>query len=170
MTSTKRSKPHGRSSEGQTGIANRKTGYKRKLPGRIQDSTEQSRLSVPILVTTRFFVLQAEIIKSPDTNMKFVVSILAISAIASAAATPNTKRRTGIIEMRATSDVCGPLDTPMCCATDVLGIADLSCSAVPSSVTSSDDFTSYCAADGKSAECCVTSLLGSAGLLCSAAV
>lgn len=57
---------------------------------------------------------------------------------------------------------------------------------VPSTVTTSDGFTSYCAAEGKSAECCVTSLvsrtlcslvivdtnaspqLGSTGLLCSA--
>ena len=61
-------------------------------------------------------------------NMKIFVSILAIVTIATAAATPNVKRRTGIIEMRAASDLCGPLDTPMCCATDVLGVADLSCS------------------------------------------
>ncbi|CAD0093949.1 unnamed protein product [Aureobasidium mustum] len=101
--------------------------------------------------------------------MKTFVSILAIVTIATAAATPNLKRRTGIIEMRAVSDLCGPLDTPMCCATDVLGVADLTCSPVPTSVTTSDDFESYCAAEGKSAECCVTSLLGDLGLVCSAA-
>ncbi|CAD0110214.1 unnamed protein product [Aureobasidium uvarum] len=117
--------------------------------------------------------------------MKVFASILAIAAVASAAATPNLKRRTGIIEMRAASDLCGPLDTPMCCGTDVLGLADLSCSSgihlplpsafafrfwkgdanvfgfatVPSTVTTSADFGTYCAGEGKSAECCVTSLV-----------
>lgn len=61
--------------------------------------------------------------------MKVVAYLLAITTAASAAATPNIKRRTGVIEMRTTSDLCGPLDTPMCCATDVLGVADLSCSS-----------------------------------------
>lgn len=52
--------------------------------------------------------------------MKAFASILAIAAIASAAATPNMKRQT--------TSLCGPLDTPQCCALDVDGVADLSCS------------------------------------------
>ena len=59
--------------------------------------------------------------------MKVFASILAIAAIASAAATPNMKRQTA-------SSLCGPLDTPQCCGTDVLGVADLSCSAGMSQV------------------------------------
>jgi hypothetical protein len=31
--------------------------------------------------------------------------------------------------MRQSTSLCGPLDTPMCCQTDVLGVADLSCTA-----------------------------------------
>jgi hypothetical protein len=54
--------------------------------------------------------------------MKVFASIFAITAIAAAAATPDMSRR-------ATTDLCGPLDTPQCCGTDVLGLADLSCSA-----------------------------------------
>lgn len=60
--------------------------------------------------------------------MKVFASILAIAAIASAAATPDMKRRSALAS-RDASDLCGPLDTPMCCGTDVLGLADLSCSS-----------------------------------------
>ncbi|KAG9944507.1 hypothetical protein KCU85_g7852, partial [Aureobasidium melanogenum] len=98
--------------------------------------------------------------------MKVFANILAIATIAAAAATPNMKR-TGNIEMRRSTSLCGPLDTPMCCQTDVLGVADLNCVAVPNTITTDANFTSYCAASGKSAECCVTQLLGDTGLLCS---
>ncbi|KAI5237160.1 hypothetical protein E4T47_07829 [Aureobasidium subglaciale] len=100
--------------------------------------------------------------------MKFFTSILAIATIASAASTPKMERRTAVVEKRA-SALCGPLDTPMCCGTDILGLADLSCSSVPNTVTTTDDFTAYCSSGGKTAECCVTSLLGSLGVACGAA-
>ncbi|KAI4728830.1 hypothetical protein E4T49_03269 [Aureobasidium sp. EXF-10728] len=99
--------------------------------------------------------------------MKLFTNILALTTIVSAAATPNPHRRTH--ETRAAADLCGPLDTPMCCATDVLGVADLSCSSVPSTVTTTDEFGTYCAGQGKAPECCVTSLLGSLGVACAAA-
>jgi hypothetical protein len=54
--------------------------------------------------------------------MKISASILAMTAITLAAATPITQRQT-------ISSLCGPLDTPQCCGTDVLGLADLGCSA-----------------------------------------
>ncbi|THY60152.1 hypothetical protein D6C98_02482 [Aureobasidium pullulans] len=101
--------------------------------------------------------------------MKVFASILAIVTIASAAATPDMKRRSAVLASRDASDLCGPLDTPMCCGTDVLGLADLSCSSVPSDVTTTDDFTAYCGAEGLSSHCCVTSLLGSLGVACAAA-
>lgn len=53
--------------------------------------------------------------------MKVFASILAIATIASAAATPNMKRQT--------TSLCGPLDSPQCCTVDVLGVADLDCTA-----------------------------------------
>ncbi|KAI1505013.1 hydrophobin [Biscogniauxia marginata] len=50
--------------------------------------------------------------------------------------------------------------SPQCCATDVLGVADLDCgspSAVPTSVTS---FRDICASGGQRARCCVLPVLG----------
>ncbi|KAI1358293.1 hydrophobin-like protein [Xylaria arbuscula] len=60
------------------------------------------------------------------------------------------------------SPVCpsGLYSVPQCCATDVLGVADLNCaspSAVPSSVT---NFRDICAAGGNRARCCVIPVLG----------
>ncbi|KAI5248969.1 hypothetical protein E4T43_01054 [Aureobasidium subglaciale] len=93
--------------------------------------------------------------------MKVFASILAITAVASAAATPDMKRRSATLDTRAAAGLCGPLDTPMCCATDVLGVADLACTSGKPSII--DPYY------GKQPECCVLSLLNSAGLLCSAA-
>jgi hypothetical protein len=56
------------------------------------------------------------------TSMKILASVLVMTVIASAAATPIKERQTA-------SSLCGPLDTPQCCGTDVLGLADLGCSA-----------------------------------------
>ncbi|TLS21449.1 uncharacterized protein PpBr36_10313 [Pyricularia pennisetigena] len=56
-----------------------------------------------------------------------------------------------------------------CCATDVLGVADLDC-AVPSTLpTSASSFTSICAAKGQRARCCVLPVAGQA-VLCQAPV
>jgi hypothetical protein len=54
--------------------------------------------------------------------MKIFASILAMTVIASAAASP-------VMERQTASSLCGPLDTPQCCGTDILGLADLGCSA-----------------------------------------
>jgi hypothetical protein len=42
---------------------------------------------------------------------------------------------------------------PTCCSTDVLGLADLSCST-PTSASSGADLKSSCGAKGKAAKCC----------------
>ncbi|KAI4851072.1 hypothetical protein E4T44_02363 [Aureobasidium sp. EXF-8845] len=84
--------------------------------------------------------------------MKILASVLVTTVIASAAATPIKERQTA-------SSLCGPLDTPQCCGTDVLGLADLGCSAIPNTVTTTPGFTSYCAAKGQTARCCVLSLV-----------
>lgn len=47
-----------------------------------------------------------------------------------------------------------------CCATDVLGVADLDCESPSSIPTSADDFQSICTDVGKSAVCCVLPVLG----------
>ncbi|KAI1203447.1 hydrophobin-like protein [Nemania serpens] len=54
--------------------------------------------------------------------------------------------------------------SPQCCATDVLGIADLDChspSAVPFSVS---NFRDICANGGQRARCCILPVLGQAVL------
>ncbi|KAI1744450.1 hydrophobin 2 [Xylaria scruposa] len=63
-------------------------------------------------------------------------------------------------------DACpdGLYSNPQCCATDVLGVADLDChspSSVPSDVT---NFRNICAAGGQRARCCVIPVLGQAVL------
>ncbi|KAI1171863.1 fungal hydrophobin-domain-containing protein [Nemania sp. FL0916] len=58
----------------------------------------------------------------------------------------------------------GLYSVPQCCATDILGLADLDChspSAVPSSPA---DFRYICAAGGQRARCCVVPVLGQAVL------
>ncbi|KAI0456104.1 fungal hydrophobin [Xylaria acuta] len=58
-------------------------------------------------------------------------------------------------------DACSGLyDSLQCCATDVLGVADLDCAgpgAVPSSAA---DFQKICATGGQRARCCVLPVLG----------
>ncbi|KAL1303034.1 hypothetical protein AAFC00_003346 [Neodothiora populina] len=101
--------------------------------------------------------------------MQIQAVLLAMASIAAAASSgpARVERRTATLDRRA--DLCGPLDTPMCCQTDVEGIADLNCASINSDITSTDQFVATCSAEGKSAECCTLSLLGSAGLLCSSA-
>ncbi|KAI0542735.1 hydrophobin-like protein [Xylaria digitata] len=58
----------------------------------------------------------------------------------------------------------GLYSVPQCCATDVLGVADLNChspSAVPFSVS---NFRDICANGGQRARCCVLPVLGQAVL------
>ncbi|KAI1467733.1 uncharacterized protein F4812DRAFT_459834 [Daldinia caldariorum] len=70
------------------------------------------------------------------------------------------------VEQRQTYTPCsGTYGTAQCCATDVLGVADLDC-ANPSSVpTDASNFTDVCAAGGQRARCCVLPILGQ-GVLC----
>jgi len=63
-------------------------------------------------------------------------------------------------------DPCSGLyDSAQCCATDVLGVADLDC-ASPSKVPgSAADFRQICAAIGQRARCCILPVIGQ-GVLC----
>lgn len=49
--------------------------------------------------------------------------------------------------------------TPLCCATDVLGVADLDCTDPPTVPANATDFQGVCAALGQTAECCVLPLV-----------
>lgn len=52
-----------------------------------------------------------------------------------------------------------------CCATDVLGLADLNCNVPDETPNSGTDFEAICARTGKQAACCVIPILGQA-MLC----
>lgn len=49
----------------------------------------------------------------------------------------------------------GLYGTAQCCATDVLGVADLNCADPPTVPTNASEFQAECAAIGQQARCCV---------------
>ncbi|KAK4214311.1 fungal hydrophobin [Rhypophila decipiens] len=59
----------------------------------------------------------------------------------------------------------GLYGTSQCCATDVLGLADLDCGNPSAAPTSADNFSEICSAIGQRARCCVLPLLDQ-GILC----
>ncbi|KAI1325009.1 Cerato-ulmin hydrophobin family [Xylariaceae sp. FL0255] len=69
------------------------------------------------------------------------------------------------LEQRTYTPCTGLYGTAQCCATDVLGVADLDCADPPSVPTSAANFQSVCAAEGLTAECCVLPILEQ-GVLC----
>jgi len=58
-------------------------------------------------------------------------------------------------ERQAYVPCSGLYSNTQCCATDVLGVADLDCGEVPTIPTSGDDFSAICAEMGQRARCCV---------------
>ncbi|KAI0188026.1 fungal hydrophobin-domain-containing protein [Xylaria flabelliformis] len=54
----------------------------------------------------------------------------------------------------------GLYSVPQCCATDVLGVADLNCNSPSKSFNSAQSFKNVCAAGGQRARCCVLPVLG----------
>ncbi|KAL8420630.1 hypothetical protein RB594_003426 [Gaeumannomyces avenae] len=65
-------------------------------------------------------------------------------------------------------DACSGLyDSLQCCATDVLGLANLDCAPPTKVPTSAADFKATCATGGQRARCCVLPVLGQA-VLCQA--
>ncbi|KAI1159957.1 fungal hydrophobin-domain-containing protein [Nemania serpens] len=59
----------------------------------------------------------------------------------------------------------GLFSSPQCCATDILGVADLDCHSPPAIPQSAAEFRYICAAGGQRARCCVVPVLGQA-ILC----
>ncbi|KAI0808874.1 hydrophobin-like protein [Xylaria sp. FL0064] len=58
----------------------------------------------------------------------------------------------------------GLYSVPQCCATDVLGVADLNCQSPSSYPFSVSNFRDICANGGQRARCCVIPVLGQAVL------
>ncbi|KAI1423376.1 Cerato-ulmin hydrophobin family [Xylaria sp. FL1777] len=63
----------------------------------------------------------------------------------------------------------GLYGTAQCCATDVLGVADLDCANPPAVPTDADNFSAVCSAIGQRARCCVLPILEQ-GVLCNTPV
>ncbi|KAK6439839.1 hypothetical protein LTR95_003934 [Oleoguttula sp. CCFEE 5521] len=84
------------------------------------------------------------------------IATFALSAIAVSAA-PTEKRQTLVCS--------GTYSNAVCCATDVLGVADLNCVNPKVTPTSADNFVATCAAEGQQAKCCALPILGQA-LIC----
>ncbi|KAI0862814.1 hydrophobin-like protein [Xylaria cubensis] len=58
----------------------------------------------------------------------------------------------------------GLYSVPQCCATDVLGVADLNCHSPSAAPFSASNFRDICAKGGQRARCCVVPVLGQAVL------
>ncbi|KAJ1334177.1 Fungal hydrophobin [Microdochium nivale] len=58
----------------------------------------------------------------------------------------------------------GLYNNAVCCATDVLNLADLDCANPTRVVTDPSDFQAACATDGQRARCCLLPVLGQAVL------
>ncbi|KAK1756433.1 fungal hydrophobin [Echria macrotheca] len=66
-----------------------------------------------------------------------------------------------VVERQVPYTPCSGLyGTSQCCATDVLGVADLDCANPPTIPTSADNFSAVCSAIGQRARCCVLPILG----------
>lgn len=66
-----------------------------------------------------------------------------------------------VVERQVPYTPCSGLyGTAQCCATDVLGLADLDCANPSATVTSAENFEAVCAEGGQRARCCVLPVLG----------
>ena len=87
----------------------------------------------------------------------FAVAATLFSAVAVAAP--------GLVERQAYTPCNGLYGSAQCCATDVLGVADLDCGNPPSAPSDASDFSAVCSAIGQRARCCVLPILEQ-GILC----
>ena len=85
--------------------------------------------------------------------MQFSSIILALAGASTTFAAALPAPKSNLMERQV--PVCTGLSgSAVCCATDVLGLADLDCAAPPQQPTSVQDFTDICAAIGQRARCC----------------
>ncbi|KAI8166347.1 Cerato-ulmin [Colletotrichum sp. SAR 10_71] len=107
-------------------------------------------------------VFRQELFK--NTKMQFTTALIAIFASVAVAA-PTGDGHNGGGSTPAPYDPCSGLyDSAQCCATDVLGVADLDCASPTSVPSSANDFRKICAVGGQRARCCVLPVLGQAVL------
>ncbi|GJC92786.1 Fungal hydrophobin [Colletotrichum higginsianum IMI 349063] len=85
--------------------------------------------------------------------MQFTVAIVALFAGVALSAPVIEERQVPYIPCS------GLYASSQCCATDVLGIANLDCGTPPSAPASADEFSAVCSAIGQRARCCVLPLV-----------
>ncbi|KAI1130055.1 Cerato-ulmin hydrophobin family [Nemania abortiva] len=83
-----------------------------------------------------------------------IISAALFATIALAAPAPEVESRQAYVPCS------GLYGTSQCCATDVLGVADLDCANPPSVPTDAANFSAVCSAIGQRARCCVLPILG----------
>ncbi|KAL4727056.1 beta ketoadipyl CoA thiolase, th1 [Fusarium chlamydosporum] len=91
--------------------------------------------------------------------MKFSLAAVTLLGAVVSALPANEKRQTPYVPCS------GLYGTAQCCATDVLGVADLDCGNPPSAPANATEFSSVCSAIGQRARCCVLPILDQ-GILC----
>ncbi|KAL2209570.1 hypothetical protein CC79DRAFT_1367756 [Sarocladium strictum] len=92
--------------------------------------------------------------------MQFTIVALA-AFVGFAAAAPGAP----IEDRQAYIPCSGLYGSSQCCATDVLGLANLDCGVPPETPTDADNFSEVCSAIGQRARCCVLPILDQ-GILC----
>ncbi|KAI4622404.1 uncharacterized protein J4E87_006346 [Alternaria ethzedia] len=101
--------------------------------------------------------------------MQFTIfTLTALLSLTSAAAVTKRFPYAATSVQARQSEICGGLATPLCCQTDVLGVANLNCANAGAGIETTEDFQAACAEDGTTAQCCIVPL-GADGLLCTAA-
>jgi len=87
-----------------------------------------------------------------------------------AVALPTTDVKVEVAERQVPYVPCSGLyGTAQCCATDVLGVADLDCGQPPDTPTDATNFSAVCSAIGQRPRCCVLPILDQ-GILCNTPV
>ncbi|KAF2405296.1 hypothetical protein EJ06DRAFT_20090 [Trichodelitschia bisporula] len=99
--------------------------------------------------------------------MLFTIALFALPlALAAPAADPSVEVPAALLYPRQAAVLCsGTTGNPQCCATDVLGLADLNCANPPTTPMNTTNFVNICSAIGQQAECCAIPILGQA-LIC----
>ncbi|KAI1111823.1 Cerato-ulmin hydrophobin family [Nemania sp. NC0429] len=88
-------------------------------------------------------------------------AIAATLFAAVALAAPAPASEPGLESRQQLIPLCSGLtSTAQCCATDVLGLADLDCANPPTVPASASDFSTVCADIGQRARCCALPVLG----------
>ncbi|CAG7555685.1 unnamed protein product [Fusarium equiseti] len=91
--------------------------------------------------------------------MKFSLAAVTLLGAVVSALPANEKRQVPYVPCT------GLYGSAQCCATDVLGLANLDCGGPPSAPSNATDFSAVCSAIGQRARCCVLPILDQ-GILC----